>query len=312
MSSHRPKRLPALAALRAFDAVARLLSIQKAAIELGVTAAAVSQHVKALEADLGATLLRRLHRAVELTEAGQRLAPDLREGFARLSAGVALLRADERTSTLTVSAAPSLAAKWLVPLLDEFRAAHPGIELRLLAENAMCDFARDGVDVALRYGKGRYPGCVSREFLSAAVTPVCSPRLLGQSNALKNPADLLAFALLHDATSESGLGLPDWNDWFAAAGIADAVTGKGPRFGNAHLAVEAAIAGRGVALTVESFAIADIETNRLVRPFAMSVTGSAAYWVVSPETTASEPMVRRFREWILRQSQRRSKAGQHP
>jgi LysR family glycine cleavage system transcriptional activator len=302
MSNDRPKRLPPLAALRAFDAVARHLSIQKAATELGVTPAAVSQHIKALEADLGAALLRRVHRAVALTEAGQRLAPDLQAGFARLRAGIALLRTDEHAGTLTVSAAPALAAKWLVPRLGTFEAAHPGLALRLVAENTLCDFARDGIDVALRYGNGRYPGCTHHPFLDATVTPVCSPSLLRQAPPLKSPEELLGCVLLHDATSEGGSGLPGWRDWFAEAGISNAATGRGPRFSNAHLALEAAIAGRGVALAVEALAAADLASNRLVRPFAISTKGAGAYGIVSPEATASHPKVRHFRTWILRQT----------
>lgn len=301
--SLNPKRLPPLAALRAFDAVARHRSIQKAATELGVTASAVSQQVKALEADLGMTLLHRLHRAVELTEAGKLLAPDLQAGFERLSFGVALLRADAQSTSLTVSAAPSLAAKWLVPRLADFHAAHPSVELRLLADNAMCDFTRDGVDVALRHGNGRYDGCVSHHILSPTVIPVCSPRLLGRSLAPLKPEEVLKYTLLHNTASESGRGLPCWAEWFAAAGIKSADTEKGPRFSNAHLVIEASIAGRGVALGVEAFSSIDIEAGRLVRPCALSVKRPGAYWCVSPEATVSQPKVRQFRGWILRQTQ---------
>lgn len=303
MQTPSPRRLPPLAALRAFATVSRFLIVQKAADDLGVTAAAVSQQVKALEADLGVALLRRLHRGVELTETGRQLSPDLVAGFARLSAGVAALRASERTGWLTVSAAPSLAAKWLNPRLGGFRAAHPDIEVKLIAENTICDFDRDGVDIALRYGQGSYRGCVSHPFLPADVTPVGSPRLFGRAAAQLGPADLLTQVLLHDTNSEGEFGLPGWSDWFRSAGIETAKAGMGPRFSNTHLVLEAAIAGRGVALAVQVLAADDIGTGRLVRPFRESLCGAAAYWIVLPKGGTRRPKVQAFCDWLMVEAQ---------
>jgi LysR family transcriptional regulator, glycine cleavage system transcriptional activator len=239
MLSSRPQRLPPLAALRAFDAVARHRSIQAAAAELGVSAAAVSQHVKALEADLGVSLLYRRHRGVALTASGRRLAPNLMAGFASLATGVALMREDGHSGKLTVSAAPSLATKWLVPRLDGlFQAAHPEIEVQVIADGELCDFARDGVDIALRHGLGGYPGCVSHELLPAILTPVCAPWMARDLTARGSPADLLGYLLLHDANCEYDPPVPGWVDWFAAAGVQNAAASKGPRFSDTHLALE--------------------------------------------------------------------------
>ena len=302
MLSSRPKRLPPLAALRAFDAVARHRSIRTAAAELGVSAAAVSQHVKALEADLGVALLYRRHRGVALTASGRRLAPGLMAGFASLVSAVALIREDGFEGKLTVSAAPSLATKWLVPRLDRFQAAHPEIEVRVIANGEICDFARDGVDIALRHGRGRYAGCLSHELLPAILTPVCAPWMAKDLAARGSPADLLGYLLLHDANCEADPALPGWVDWFAAAGLQNATAGKGPRFSDTHLAVEAAIAGQGIALAAEGLVAADVKGGRLAHPFTSSVRGTTAYWMVAPAPASGQPKVRAFRNWLLSQA----------
>jgi LysR family glycine cleavage system transcriptional activator len=259
-----------------------------------------------LEEDLGAALFRRLNRSLELTDVGQRLADDVQVGFTRLRSGVDKLRKAERLGELTVSAAPSLAAKWLVPRIERFNERHPDIQVRLIATGKPADFDTDGVDMALRFGPGGNSGCDNDLLFAADVFPVCSPVLVKRQPPLRDPSDLRDHMLLHDANSEVVPGLPDWRSWLLAAGVERVDTARGPRFNNTHLVLDAAIAGTGVALAVEAFAAADLAAGRLVRPFDLSLRAPLAYWIVAPATSRNCPKVQAFRRWLLEE------AGQGP
>ncbi len=190
------RRLPPLNALRAFEAAARHLSFTKAAEELFVTQAAISHQVKALEAALDLQLFRRLNRRLMLTDAGQLYLPTLTEAFDAIDTATARLRADENAGRLVVSVANSLAAKWLLPRLPRFRERHPEIEVEISAADRLVDFGRDNVDMAIRYGLGRYPGLRVDPLMKDTNFPVCSPGLLAGPVPLREPGD--------DAAEDSG------------------------------------------------------------------------------------------------------------
>ena len=166
------RRLPPLNALRAFEAAARHLSFSAAASELHVTPAAISHQIKALEDDLGVKLFRRLNREVQLTDAGQACLPGLRDGFDRITEAVGLALRQDAGGILTVSSSPAVAAKFLVPRVEKFRTLHPEIDLRVDASMHLVDFARENVHVALRYGRGHYPGLNTPLLLRTEVCPV--------------------------------------------------------------------------------------------------------------------------------------------
>src|SRR6185437_8380985 len=179
--------LPPLSALRAFEAAARLQSFSKAAEELSVTPAAISHQIHALEQDLGVQLFRRLNRAVELTASAKVLLPGLSDAFAGIQASVRRLRAHNDTGTLTVTASPSFAAKWLVPRLYRFQEAHPEIDVRLSATASVIDLTQGDFDLALRYGTGRYPGLAVELLARNEVFPACSPALPAAGPPLDTP-----------------------------------------------------------------------------------------------------------------------------
>ena len=301
-------RLPPLNALRAFEAAARHLSFAKAAEELNVTPAAVSHQIKALEEILGTKLFRRAKRAIWLTEAGQACLPDLREGFERLAAGIERLRGLESSGILTVSTPPSFAGKWLVPRLDRFRAGHPEIEIRVDANPQLVDFARDDVDVGVRFGLGDYPGLGSTLLLSEAFFPVCSPALLEGEHPLRHPEDLCWHTLLHEDQSFGEGTYPDWRMWLLAAGFPELYSSKGPRFSASELVTQAALDGQGVALGRRVLVAGDLEAGRLVQPFAMTYPVSFAYYLVSAKNAAERPKVAAFRDWMLRETGNRPDA----
>lgn len=300
------RRLPPLNALRAFEAAARHLSFSKAAEELHVTPAAISHQISALESFYGVQLFRRLTRALLLTEAGQSALPALREGFDRLAEGAERLRAHQKGGPLTVSVAPSFAAKWLVPRLHRFQQAHPDIELRIDANDYVVDFARDNVDVGLRYGRGNYPGLRVDRLLAEEVSPVCSPRLMQGPHPLRTPDDLRHHVLLHVDWKVMSEAAPSWRMWLLAAGVRDVDGSRGPRFTLESMAMQAAIEGQGVALTSLVLAADDIRAGRLIRPFHIAVDGmdSFAYFVVAPEWKAEQPKVKAFRQWVIAEAQR--------
>lgn len=292
------RRLPPLNALRAFEAAARHLSFTKAADELHVTQAAISHQVRALEEYLGIQLFRRQNRAVLLTDAAQLSLPRLREAFDQLAEAVESMAASNPENLLTVSVTPSFAAKWLVPRLDGFRKARPDLEVRLDASTQLVDFGRDNVDVAIRYGAGRYSGLVSEQLMDVEVSPVCSPQLLKGEHPLATPGDLRWHRLLHTDWSSQRGEEPDWRMWLLAAGVRDIDWAKGPQFNDWMLAMQAAIEGQGVVLGRSALVANDLAAGRLVRPFNVSVPGKFAYFLVYPEAATKRAKVAAFRDWL--------------
>ncbi len=297
-----PAHLPSLNALRAFEAAGRHLSFSKAAEELHVTPAAVGHQVKVLENDLGAILFNRLNRALQLTAAGQTLLPGLSEVFYRVTELVETFRRRDSNRPLTVSMPPSFGATWLLPRLDRFRERHPGIDLRLDANNRLVDLVHEDVDVGLRYGLGDYPGMRVDCLLSEEVSPVCSPRLLEGEHPLRALEDLHWHSLLHVDGYVQDDYWPDWNMWLRSAGMSDMEVRRGMHFSHTSLALQAAVAGHGVALGSRVLAGNDLAAGRLVRPFAHSAPMSFAYYMVCPEALADEPRIAAFREWIIEEA----------
>ncbi|WP_300036525.1 transcriptional regulator GcvA [uncultured Roseobacter sp.] len=288
-------RLPPLTALRAFDAAARHMSFAKAADELSVTPAALSFQIKSLEEHLGAQLFRRLNRAVELTEAGAALAPSVADGFASLAAGWRSAQRFQDEQTLTVTAGPAFTAKWLAPRLYEFAQAHPEIELRFSASLRKMDFARDGIDVAIRFGSEGDPGMYSLPLADEWVAPVMTPALAAR---FPTPESLTSAPLVFD-DSINFLNPPcDWTAWFRAMGI-DFAPHHGPRFSQADHAVDAALAGVGVVLGRRALVVKDIDEGRLVMPYGTAIPTGARFRFLCPDGSENRAQIVAFREWML-------------
>jgi LysR family transcriptional regulator, glycine cleavage system transcriptional activator len=296
----RSPPLPPLSALRAFEAAARHLSFSKAADELSVTPGAISHQIKALEDYLKINLFHRRPGALELTEAGAALAPGLIRGFREIHAAVDSFVEYDLGGLLTVSATPSLAALWLVPRLSRFYSQHPEIDVRLDANAELVDFARDDVDIAIRYGPGGYEGLKSELLFEHCVTPLCSPALI-ERKPVRSPDDLSRHSLLHVEWRSMADGMPNWAMWLKAAGATRVDPTRGLRFNDGNLALQAALAGQGVALLDESLARPHIREGRLVRPFDINIAGPGrfAFWIVGPERTWRKPKIKAFRAWLM-------------
>jgi LysR family glycine cleavage system transcriptional activator len=287
------RRLPALNALKAFEAAARHESFTKAAHELNVTQGAVSHQVKALEAELGLRLFQRERQRLVITEAGRTYLEVVRDAFDRIASGTERLLQRQKSGVLTVSTSPNFAAKWLVPRLGRFSETNPAIDLRIGATMQHVDFARDEVDLAIRHGDGRWPSLHVTRLGVEELFPVCSPALLKGRNALRTPADLARHTLLH-------LGEPlDWSKWLEAAGVSHPAMSRGPVFSQSSFAIDAAIDGQGVALARTALCASDLLAGRLVRPFDLVLKISYGYWIVCPKANAELPKITAFRDWLL-------------
>jgi LysR family glycine cleavage system transcriptional activator len=284
---------PALSSVRAFEASARLSSFTKAATELNITQSAVSHGVRDLEERFKVALFVRNSRNLALTEAGNLYLPFATEALARLRAGDrAILDPARRERVITVSVSPSFAAKWLVPRLGDFAAANPDLDLRISATPVHIDFSDGEIDIAIRHGVGDWPRLHCTQLCEEMLYPVCSPMMRGgPPRTLKT---LLAQTLIHHRSSDT------WRAWLAAFGVE---TGRsiehGPVLNEMSLAIDAAVAGHGVALARSALVARDLAEGRLIRPVPQATKAEFAYWIVSPEISANRPPLIRFREWLL-------------
>ena len=301
------RRLPPLNALRAFEAAARHMNFSRAADELSVTPGAVSQQIQNLEDYIGAALFKRTPKGLLLTDGAQTALPALREAFDRLAEAASLLTAAEDGRRLTVSAAPSFAAKWLVPRLGRFEAAHPEVDVWLSAGLELVDFTSGEVDLAIRYGTGRYPGLEVARLLGETVSPVVSPRLL-EEIPLHDLADLSRHVLLHDGSPDADDSCPDWSMWLAARGVKGVDGARGPRFNQSSLVIEAAVNGRGVALAKQTLAQADLDAGRLAIPFDIATAVDFAYYIVHPKAKGRLSQVKAFVSWLLAEAEAHEQA----
>ena len=287
--------LPSLNGLRAFEAAARHLSFTRAATELNVTQTAISHQIRRLEEQLGTRLFVRRNRALLLTREAQDYLPSVRSAFEDLRRATARLQRPDRDEVLTVSTTASLAAKWLVTRVAAFQDAHPGIEVRITTSAHLVDFRREEVDMAVRYGRGIWPGLRAQWLMAEDIFPVCSPALLTAARPLRRPEDLAHHTLLHATVSRE-----DWQLWLTAAGMPVSIAARrGLSFDQSFMAIQAAMDGLGVALGRNRYVEADIAAGRLVVPFDVVLPADAGFYVVAPEETADVPKIVRFRDWLL-------------
>jgi LysR family glycine cleavage system transcriptional activator len=288
--------LPSLNGLRAFEAAARHLSFTRAAAELNVTQTAISHQIRRLEEQLGLKLFVRRNRALALTREAESYLPAVRAAFEDLRRATQRLKRPQRDGLLTLSTLASLAAKWLLPRVVAFQEAHPGLEVRVSASTHLVDFRREEVDMAVRYGRGDWPGLRAHWLMAEDIFPVCSPALLKGPHPLKRPEDLAHHTLLHATLSRE-----DWQLWLTAAGLpTELAQRRGLTFDQSFMCIEAAIEGLGVALGRSAFVEADIAQGRLVVPFDVVLPAEAGFYIVAPEETADDPKIALFRDWLIK------------
>lgn len=288
--------LPPLTSLRAFEAAARHLSFKRAADELAVTPTAISHQIRQLEDHVGVSLFERRVRRVVLTSAGQSLYPALREGFDALARGVEALRRAPERSTVTLSATVAFTARWLLPRVASFREACPGLDLGLHASDEPVDLRAGAADLAIRYGRGHYPGLRSELLLKDAFAPVCSPRL-----GVREPADLARHPLLRFEWRRVDDDTPTWPRWFARAGRPYRKAAGELVFSDESHAIQAAIAGHGIALVSLVLVAEELASGALVQPFGPVLDGFAYHLVHAGGGRDAERLAS-VRRWLLAES----------
>jgi LysR family glycine cleavage system transcriptional activator len=287
--------LPSINGLRAFEASARHMSFTHAAAELSVTQTAISHQIRRLEDQLGLKLFIRQNRALVLTRDAETYLPAIRAAFDDLRRATGRLLRTEQDGRLTVSTTASLATKWLVSRVAAFQDANPGLEVRITTSTHLVDFRRDDVDIAVRYGRGMWPGLRADWLTAERLFPVCSPDLLTGEYSLHQPEDLAHHTLIH-ATGWRD----DWSLWLTAAGLPQSIAARrGLTFDLGFMAIQAAVEGLGVAMGHLHLVEADIAAGRLVAPFDMELPRDAGYYVVTPEAATNTPKIALFRDWLI-------------
>jgi LysR family glycine cleavage system transcriptional activator len=283
-----------LRALQALEAAMRHLSFARAADELHVTPAAISQQIKLLENQIGQPLFERSPTLRPHSNA-QAVSRQLRDAFELLEQASRQLRGGQSGRPMVVSLTPSFASRWLIPRLERFNARHPDIELHLLATARLVDFETEDVDLAVRYGNGRYPGLHAERLRQETVVAVAHPRLAA---GLTRPADMLGATLLHNSGVDWDATFPDWPTWLRSAGVVLRAPLRIRMFDEPNLVIEAARAGLGVALLWRTLVGDELASGRLVALFQEQPLASAYYFVCRPERLA-EPRVSAFRQWLF-------------
>jgi LysR family glycine cleavage system transcriptional activator len=268
------RRLPPLPALRAFEAAARHGSFKQAASELAVTATAISHQIRALETWLGVRLFERQVRKVVLTDAGAQLYPVLRDGFDAFETALRRPGTPARRQ-VTISATSAFVGRWLAPRLASFSALHPDIDLALQATGQAVGLDA-AADLAIRYGSGPYPGLVAHALFADRFGPVASPAL-----GLASPADLDKLPLIDFTWHRQHPHNPTWQAWYAAAGLSWPAGRGRLLFSDEGHAIQAALAGQGVALPSLALVADDLAAGRLVQPFGPTLPGHAYHLVRS-------------------------------
>lgn len=283
-------RLPSLNALRAFECAARYGSLSLAASELNVTHAAISRHIRDLEAWLGTKLFIRTGRGVELTTDGKALAEQLTPAFEQLIRALDYFTPPGRRRELTISVEVPFATLWLVPRLGRFTSAHPDIDLIVDPEDRLVDLNKGEADLGIRYGRGQWRDVEAIKLVDADLSPVCCPDFLEQ-HGIRSPQDIQGSMLLQDDIKQH------WRAWLDAAGLGPEIEPSGPLL-LGHLAISAAEAGQGFTLADAMQAGDAILEGRLVRPFPI-VVRHHAYYLVRGRERKERSAAAEFRAWMI-------------
>jgi len=291
-------RLPSIDSLYVFAVAARHLSFTAAAAELHRTQSAVSHRVKALEGEIGARLFERGARGLELTAPGRTLARQVDQAISDISRVLAELSRAAEPRNLRITLLPSVASRWLMPRLPRFFEHHPDIEVQVIADPRVLDLRAERIDLAIRFGHGRYRGHVTTSLMGDRVLPVCAPQLVAGRASIATIDALLELPLLHDSGAEGDGSLSDWHSWLDQLGRPEAPHRGGQRFSHAGLAIEAAVLGLGVALARLSLATDYLASGALICPFALSTATAFSYHLVALSDVAGLPEVVLFSEWL--------------
>jgi len=293
----RRSRLP-LHAFRAFEAAASCKSFSLAAEELGVTHAAISHHIRGLEDQLGVTLFDRSTRPMKLTDAGDRLLEAVQTGFDRISGAIAELKGHEFEGSLVIASVPGLGANWLTELLGEFIQLFPRVKIRMMTNSWYHPLSNDDADIAIVYGSAEQGGRRVTLLGQSEFFPVCSPRLSIAHHKNVRPRDLLEHTIIHEHNTDT------WTRWFITCGIVPSNVMRGIYFDGAHLTLQAARAGAGIAMGDMHTVGSDLREGRLVRLTNYAVPVSHPYYITTPPVDRLKPAAKAFEAFLIERFQK--------
>ncbi len=294
------RRLPPLGTLRAFEAAARHLSFKEAANELGLTPTAISHQVRLLEEYCGEKLFRRRPRPLALSDAGARLFPVVRDGFDDFAAALSSLPSQAEAKPLRVTTTSAFASRWLVPRISLWREAHPDIPLSIIGVDRVMNIDGGEADLAIRYARSA-PRDASHEILRDQFYPVCSPKLLAKGPTIRCASDIGGYPLIHFDWFANDATAPSWKRWFDMASVSD----SGPRQGcqialsfreELH-AIEAVLAGQGMALCGDVVVADDLASGALVKALDLALPGYGFYPVYA-RNHPRRAIIEVFVQWI--------------
>ncbi|SEQ07627.1 LysR family transcriptional regulator, glycine cleavage system transcriptional activator [Amphritea atlantica] len=291
-------RLPSLKALQAFRHAAEMQSFKLAAEQLYVSQAAISQQIKTLEQQLGVTLFHRLTREIELTSEGRQLLPYVSKAFASLEQGVNQLNDDPHPQRLILSTLPSFASRWLVPRLGDFQAQEEHLNIHISPGIRLDSFDDNQLDLAIRFGKGVYPGLSSRLLMRDYMIPVCHPSLINKDRPARQQLGELPL-LTDDAPDMKDL----WPLLRTALGLPETLTSSRLQVTDSNILVEALLSGQGIAAARFSLVYEMIERGQLICPLPIYLPSSFDYYLVAPEHHFRRPKIQRFETWLRQQTE---------
>jgi len=293
-----PRRIPPLNSLKAFEAVARMHSFTKAADDLCVTTAAVSQQIKLLEEYLDLKLFNRTNKSLQLTEAGKLYYPLLSKAFDTMALATQQMENFTETKRLNVSILPSMASQWLGTKLFNWCADHSDIDVNIKATHIEPNFDSSDVDFRITYGAPKDSGLLSHKLFTDSVSPVCSPKLITAKSPLNSPQDLKKHSLLHIDWGKEYNSLPTWSEWFTRADIKDMTNIAGPTFNLSSMAIQAAIEGEGVILGQSVMVENELTSGKLIKPFDIDIPLGESYYVLCRQSVMERPHAIMFLDWL--------------
>ena len=292
------RKIPSIEALIAFEAAARHLSFTRSGDELALTQSAIGRQIASLEECLGVPLFNRIKKRLSLTDIGQMYARQIREHLEKIERDTLAAMAHRGDGgIIELAVIPTFATRWLIPRLPQFYEHHPDITLNFTTRSEPFMFIDTSFDAAIHFGKPAWPGAVTHHLFGEEVTPVCSPRLLGERRRLQ-PSDFRSMKLLHQSTRAEA-----WRHWFVEAGIHDADCMKGQRYELFSMLVEAARAGLGIALVPRFLVFSELASGELVIPCELMLRNEHGYYLAYPEAKQNCPLLKEFESWLLRTAQ---------
>lgn len=291
------RRMPALQAIRCFEAASRLGSFTAAAEELLITPSAISHQIRALEREVGLALFHRVHRSVLLTDAGRRYAEQISEAFALIEAATRRIDRTGKSDILTIHSVPSFATQWLMPRLSRYSAQYPDTDIRLNASVERTNLAAGEADFDIRYGAVfPDPGVEVVSFPEETFVVMCAPDVANGDKPIRAVEDLRRHTLIF-----SEINLVTWRDWLDHKGARGVSTDRGLRFDRTFMSVGAAVDGIGIGLESRMMVGRELEAGRLVLPFGMDGIRRVCHHLLFLKSKANVPKVKAFREWLVDQ-----------